>query len=116
MKVADLRTLAWLGAGLIGLAIVADLSIPLVVVRSAAQAAGSAPYCIQVASDADYRPARTMLDLSGLSMWAKRESGMSMQHHAVLIAGEGMNRRLLHWSYRNLGFVDKRTESGKRGT
>ena len=106
MHVADLRTLAWLGAGLIVLAIIAVISIPFVVARSAAEVAGSSPYCIQIASDADYRPARTMLDLSGLSMWAKRESGMSMQHHAVLIAGDETNRRLFHWSYRNLGFVE----------
>jgi hypothetical protein len=106
MNGADLRTLAWLGAGLVGLSVVVGFSIPFVVARSAAQAAGSAPYCVQIASNADYRPARTMLDLSGLSMWAKRESGMSMQHHAVLIVGDEENRRLLHWSYRKLGFVE----------
>jgi hypothetical protein len=76
------------------------------VVRAAQKIAGAEPYCIQVADGrADYRPARSWLDLSVWTMWAMRESALFMQHHAILVAGDAANPRLSHWSYRQLAFV-----------
>jgi hypothetical protein len=86
----------------VGLTIAASIATSFLVAQRASHTAGSAPYCIQVADEkADYKPARTLSDLSGLRMWAKRESGLFMQHHAILVVGDEM----YHWSYRNRDFV-----------
>jgi hypothetical protein len=79
----------------------------LLVVRGAEEIAESRPYCIQIADGrSDYRPARSWLDLSALTMWARRHGPLYMQHHAILVAGEGANQRLYHWSYRRMGFEE----------
>ncbi|HEV7598668.1 MAG TPA: hypothetical protein VGO49_00185 [Bradyrhizobium sp.] len=94
--------LVWVAAAVVGLAIAASTATSFLVAQRASHTAGSAPYCIQVADEkADYKPARTLFELSGLRMWAKRESGMYMQHHAILVVGDEM----FHWSYRNHDFV-----------
>jgi len=78
----------------------------LLVAHGAEEVAGSQPYCIQIADGtSDYRPARSWLDLSALTMWAKRDGPLYMQHHAILVVGEAANPRLYHWSYRRRAFV-----------
>lgn len=100
---------AWFGVAIIGLILaagIASLHVTQNVTHSASAVAGSTAYCIQVADgQADYRPARTLFDLSGLRMWAKRESGMYMQHHAILVVGDEVYPRLFHWSYHAQEFV-----------
>jgi hypothetical protein len=92
--------LAALAAACVGLAFAATFFTSTPVTQSASQIAGSLPYCIQVADvDVDYRPARTLLDLSGLRMWAR--SG----HHAILVVPDEGRIRLFHWSYRKRDFV-----------
>lgn len=90
---------------LVGL-IVAAAAMPILVAKKAEAIAGNAPYCIQVASRKDvHKPARTMLDLSGLTMKAR---GMLLeQQHALLVVGKGEAKRLYNWSYRNRAFVDE---------
>src|SRR5690242_20325736 len=88
------------------LLIVASTATTLFVIQSARRIAGTTPYCIQVADGrADYRPARTLFDLSGLMMRATREKGLYMQHHALLIVGDEANPGLFHWSYHARGFI-----------
>ncbi|MBW7975126.1 hypothetical protein [Bradyrhizobium sp. BR 10289] len=83
----------------------AGAATSLLVAHGAEEVAGVQPYCIQVADGtSDYRPARSWLALSMLTMWAKREGPLYMQHHAILVVGEPVNSRLYHWSYRHLGF------------
>jgi hypothetical protein len=97
---------AWLGVAMIGLLVAACIATTALVIQSARGVAGASPYCIQVADGrADYRPARTLFDLSGLTMRAKCESGMYMQHHAILVVGNEASPRLFHWSYQARGFV-----------
>lgn len=95
----------WTGS--FGLAVAASVAMAFLVAQRAGEAAGDAPYCLQVADKGkgDYRRATSLLDLSALTMWAKRESGMFMQHHAILVVGNEVSPRLLHWSYRNREFV-----------
>ena len=84
------------GPGDDGLLVVAGLATTALVTRSAREIAGDKPYCIQVAdSQADYRRARTLLELSGLMMRAK----IFDQHHAVLVVGDETHPGLFHWSY-----------------
>jgi len=84
-----------------GLAVL--IAAPLrVVVRAAEDIAGSQPYCIQIADGvSDYRPARSWLDLSAFTMRATQDSrsGLSLQHHAILVVGKPEEQRLYHWSY-----------------
>jgi hypothetical protein len=97
---------ARLGVAMIGLLVAACIATTALVIQSARGVAGASPYCIQVADGrADYRPARTLFNLSGLTMRAKRESGMYMQHHAILVVGHEASPRLFHWSYQARGFV-----------
>lgn len=97
---------ARLGLATIALLIVACSATTVLVIQSARGIAGASPYCIQVADErGDYKPARTLFDLSGLMMRAKRESGMYMQHHAILIIGDEANPRLFHWSYHTRAFI-----------
>jgi len=51
---------------------------------------------------------RTWLDLSGLTMQANADYGLSMymQHHAILVVGEGERPRLFHWSHRRRAFIE----------
>jgi hypothetical protein len=85
--------------------VLASAATSLLVAHSAEEIVGSRPYCIQIADGtSDYRPARSWLDLSALTMWARRDGPLYMQHHAILVAGEAANQRLYHWSYRRLGF------------
>lgn len=72
------------------------------VADQAESVAGDAPYCIQVASNVGgYDAASTLLDLSGLTMWARGNSnGGYLQYHAVLVVGTGAEPRLFNWSYR----------------
>jgi hypothetical protein len=86
------------------LVIAAGTATSLFVAHAANRAAASQPYCIQVADRADYRPARSWLDLSILRMWAKREGPLYLQHHAILVVGEAPNPQLYHWSYRGSAF------------
>jgi hypothetical protein len=77
----------------------------LLVAHGAEEVAASQPYCIQIAdSTSDYRPARSWLDLSVFTMWAKRDGPLYMQHHAILVVGEPADPILYHWSYRHRTF------------
>jgi hypothetical protein len=77
---------------------------------SAASIAQSDSYCIQVTgNESDYRPASTLLDLTELRMWAKREGGMYLQRHAVLVVGNLSAPQLFHWSYRKRSFIKETT-------
>jgi hypothetical protein len=90
----------------LGLATAAIVAMLLQVRESAREIAGRSPYCIQVPDDAgDYKPARTLFDLSVLKMWATREAGMYMQNHAILLVGSDTSPQLFHWSYRTREFV-----------
>lgn len=91
-----------MGLATTGLLVIAALATTAFVIRSAREIAGDKPYCIQVADiQADYRAARTLLDLSGLMMRAK----IFDQHHAVLVVGDETHPSLFHWSYRRGRFV-----------
>jgi hypothetical protein len=99
------RKLVGLVLVITALVIVAGGATSILVAYSAEVAAGSQPYCIQIADEtSDYRPARSWLDLSALTMWAKRDGPLYMQHHAVLVVGEAANPHLYHWSYRRRAF------------
>jgi hypothetical protein len=101
------RKLVGLILAVTALVVATGAATALLVVRSAEKIARSRPYCIQIADGrSDYRPARSWLDLSALTMWARRDGPLYMQHHAILVAGEGANQRLHHWSYRRLGFEE----------
>ena len=90
------------GLATTGLLVIAGLATTALVTRSAREIAGDKPYCIQVAdSQADYRPARTLLELSGLMMRAK----IFDQHHAILVVGDETHPGLFHWSYHKARFV-----------
>jgi|tagenome__1003787_1003787.scaffolds.fasta_scaffold20854394_1 hypothetical protein len=70
---------------------------------NAKDTAAGAPYCIQVTDTSragPYVSARSLLDLSGLTMWSR-----SFLHHAVLVVGDLAAPRLFHWSYRRQEFV-----------
>lgn len=87
------------------LVVATSAATSFLVARGAEEIAGSRPYCVQIADGtSDYRPARSWLDLSALTMWARRDGGLYMQHHAILVAGEAANQRLYHWSYRHQTF------------
>lgn len=75
-------------------------------VRGAEQIAGNTPYCIQVATNADYREARAWQDFSPLNMRAKTASGRAMQFHAILAVGSGPAPHLYNWSYRAMSWTD----------
>lgn len=101
------RKLAGLILAITALVVATGAATAFLVVRSAEEIAQSRPYCIQIADErSDYRPARSWLDLSALTMWARRDGPLYLQHHAILVAGEGANQRLHHWSYRRLGFEE----------
>lgn len=101
------RKLVGLILAIIAFVLAIGAATALHVVRDAEEIAQSRPYCIQIADGrSDYRPARSWLDLSALTMWARRDGPLYMQHHAILAAGEGANQRLYHWSYRRLGFEE----------
>jgi hypothetical protein len=101
------RKLAGLVLAVTVVAIAAGTATSHLVAHAAEEAAGSQPYCIQVADGtSDYRPARSWLDLSILRMWAKREGALYMQHHAILVVGEVSNPHLYHWSYRRHAFEE----------
>ena len=90
------------GLATTGLLVIAGLATTALVTRSARAIAGDEPYCIQVAAtQADYRPARTLLELSGLMMRAK----IFDQHHAILVVGDETHPSLFHWSYHKARFV-----------
>jgi len=90
------------GLATTGLLVIAGLATTALVTRSARAIAGDELYCIQVAdTQADYRPARTLLELSGLMMRAK----IFDQHHAILVVGDETHPSLFHWSYHKARFV-----------
>ncbi|WP_228059775.1 hypothetical protein [Plectonema radiosum] len=71
------------------------------VVRDAKRLAKDTPYCIQISGGdrTDYRPAKTLLDLSIQRMQGNKYS----QHHAILVLGQKPSM-LYHWSYWNSQF------------
>ncbi|KQZ01309.1 hypothetical protein ASD45_10930 [Pseudolabrys sp. Root1462] len=75
------------------------------VMGQAEVSASGRPFCIQVASPSDYTPARTLLDLSPLTMRAATASGRSMMHHAILVVADPAGAQLFHWSYHKRQFV-----------
>jgi hypothetical protein len=96
-----------LAAAVAALFLIADIATSGLVARRAAEAAGSSPYCIEAADEAaDYGPTRSRRDLSAWHMWARRQGGLSMQHHAILVVGAETNPRLFHWSYQRREFVE----------
>jgi hypothetical protein len=93
-------------AAAFSLGILASIASALSVTKQARSAAGETPFCIQVPDNqGDYKPARALLDLSGLTMWADGSGSIRLQHHAILIAGNETEPRLYHWSYRKREFV-----------
>jgi hypothetical protein len=74
--------------------------LPPRVIAAAEAAAGDRPYCI----DVDGRPARAAGDLDALSMRATNAQGWTFSFHALLVIGEGADRRYMNWSYRSGGF------------
>lgn len=80
---------------LVGIA--AIWSWPPIVARAAEDRAAGQPYCIMIGDgDRDYRPARTMLDLSPLLMRATEVPSLRNQHALVILSAGGG----LHFSYR----------------
>jgi hypothetical protein len=95
-------------AAMLAFAAIGSIAYPWHVKAAADAVAGDTPYCVQVAARAsrpDYRPARALLDLSALTMHARRHSGMYMEHHAILAVGDSRSPRLFHWSHRKREFV-----------
>lgn len=89
-------------AGIVGI-----LSWPSAVARAAADRAAGQPYCIMIGDgDGDYRPARSMLDLSPLLMRAN-EAPYLRNQHALLIFDAGGGP---HFSYQR-----RRFERGNEG-
>jgi hypothetical protein len=89
----------------ISLCVAVGAATSLLVANGADEVAESQPYCIQVADGtSDYRPARSWLDLSIFTMWAKTDGPLYMQHHAILVVAGTANPRLYHWSYRRHAF------------
>lgn len=89
----------------VGWLIVVTAILPVAIIprvmKQARTSAANARYCIQVASsDGDYRPAQSLLDLSGLTVHAS-----GLQFHAVLIVEDGDKPRLFNWSYRRGDWV-----------
>jgi hypothetical protein len=93
-----------IGGMLAGGAVAAIAMIPVVASETRTVITG-APACLQVASGSDYRPAQSVLDLSGLSMLASHWGGIAPQFHAVLVVDAGENQRLFNWSYRRFDWV-----------
>jgi hypothetical protein len=90
----------FLAAGALIGYLVAALAVPPFVIHQARTLAGKAPYCIQVAGHhGDYVPAETVLDLSGVTMWARHQQ-VTLGYHAVLAIGSGPQPLLFNWSYR----------------
>jgi hypothetical protein len=85
------------------LGIVLSISSGSSVVEQAKLTAGNKPFCIQVADNGQpsYRPAGTLLDLSGLTL----RSQFEVQHHAILVVGDEEDPQFFHWSYRKQEFV-----------
>jgi len=73
--------------------------------RSAEQIAGNEPYCIDVASPAERRPATSMYDFSGYNMRAVHSGGVYLGPHAILAVGAGNSPALYHWSYTRKSFI-----------
>jgi hypothetical protein len=87
-------------AGASGLTLIAGiasiLSWPGTVARAAMISAGDLPYCIMIGDgEGDYRPARTLLDLSPLLMRAT-ETPYLRNQHALLVMSQGAAP---HFSY-----------------
>jgi hypothetical protein len=83
------------------------LSWPPAVARAAEARAVGQPYCIMIGDgDGDYRPARTVLDLSPLLMRATESPHLRNQHALLIFRGGGG----LHFSYRR-----ERFEQGYEG-
>jgi hypothetical protein len=101
-----LGKLAGLAAAIVAFFVIAGIATSCLVASRAAEVAGSSPYCVEVAEGSDYKPARSLLDLSAWRMRAKHEAGLSMQHHAILVVGAETNPRLFHWSYQRRQFVE----------
>lgn len=107
----QMRRKAWrlfITSGRLGLAgfLAAAAIAPVYVGANTAEIADGAPYCIQVADgNRGHRPARSLLDLSFLTMKAARMHGE--QQHALLVVEAGSQPRLYNWSYRQLGFVNE---------
>ncbi len=75
------------------------------VIREAASVAGDAPYCIQIASQGEYRPATWLLDLTPLFMRANGSDGRYWQFHGVLLKDGKNGMELYNWSYWNGKFM-----------
>lgn len=71
-----------------------SLYFPLNVKKQAEIDAKGNPYCIEVAYDGDYRPAKTWLDFTPLGMFA-----MGYEYHALLIVVKENMQYIYHWSY-----------------
>jgi hypothetical protein len=72
---------------------------------SAEQIAGNEPYCIEVASGEQRRPATSPSDFSGYNMRAPHADGAYWGRHAVLAVGAGNSPDVYHWSYTNKAFI-----------
>jgi hypothetical protein len=75
------------------------------VVGGAERIAAGAPYCIQVAQDADYREARSWSDFAPANMQAT-QNGVALQFHAILAIGSGPRPEIYNWSYRSMSWRD----------
>ena len=75
------------------------------VTRSAEQIAGNEPYCIDVASGGERKPATSLDDFSGYNMRAVHSGEMYLGPHAILAVGAGNSPALYHWSHTRKSFI-----------
>jgi len=95
-------TLSGFGTGLL-ICLALEVGIAKSAMREAKRLAAGRPYCLQSAEHGpDYQVVLSLLDLSGLTMHAKADSLVYLQHHAVLVID---GREPLHWSYNRLTFL-----------
>ena len=97
------------------LALMVWSQVNIVLVETRAMvAAGSAPFCLQVADGSGYREAVRHDDFSGLTMQAPYQAGSGSEDyqlafHAMLIVDEGGSKSHYNWSYVSQTFVPVRS-------
>jgi hypothetical protein len=83
-----------------------EIGFVKIVATEADRLAAGRPYCLQTAEHgADYEIARSPLDFSALTMQAKADGLIYLQHHAVLVIHGASSDEILHWSYNRRTFL-----------
>ena len=77
-----------------------SLFTPSMVITSAKNVAGDAPFCLQVVTNRGYQPVTSRLDMSMIRM---RTTGSG--YHAVLVVEQAGETQLFNWSYAQNAFV-----------